>query len=153
MVQDGAVNSELHLNVPSEQELYYLSNHTGNQEETAGAFDNAIDSPQSLVIDSHIVLYNNTNIVYKLPRNTSLIEVLGPVGQHSAWLGDSRCYAQTEPPGKAVQLSTSKKVANDTDQIMFLLPVEPWLEHTLHVGGLGHWTSCPVSAIRAYPYN
>lgn len=106
----------------------------------------------------HPVLYNMTELVYKVPQNTSLVEVLGPVGGYPYWWGRSECYATFQPrpswlKDDVLPTSVSAKVTNVSEvQTMFLLPLAPDVEYTLYLGGVSHQTSCPISAIRSYPY-
>lgn len=106
--------------------------------------------------DGHTILYNMTELLYSVPHGTALVEVLGPVGDHPDWAGDSECYATLEPPPLWWQdgvfpTSVSRKTANASDQTMFLLPLSPHTQYKLYVGGLSPLTSCPISAIRTYP--
>lgn len=115
------------------------------------------------VIDNQIVLYGEAMLEYSVPPNTSLVEVLGPVGTHSAWVGDSACLATLDrrvnmEDGEgygydSYATSRSRKVANLTDQTMFLIPLDPAIHHTLWVRAERNTSSCSVSAIRTYPYH
>lgn len=109
------------------------------------------------VIDGHLVLAPNTELSYPIPHNTTLVEVLGPVGNSTAWLGRSECYASFNPKPEWWQesklpVSTSFKLVNSTDQTMFLLPIDPQIAFDLKIGSFGNSTTCPISAIRAYPF-
>lgn len=108
--------------------------------------------------NGHLVLENSTELIYTVPSNTTLIEVLGPVGDYSDWSGLSRCYAVLNPRPRWWQkpnfpLSVSQKFVNASDQTMFLLPIDPAIEYEVRVGSYGNETSCPVSAIRTYPFH
>lgn len=110
------------------------------------------------VIDDYLLLRNSSELVYQVAPNTTLIEVLGPVGAHPNWLGDSECYAHLNPrPSWWLRsnfpLSSSAKPVNATNQTVFLLPVDPEIAFELRVGGLGRETACPISAIRTYPFH
>lgn len=107
---------------------------------------------------SHLELLNNTELVYTVPSNTTLIEVLGPVGNYSAWEVRSQCYALLNPRPRwwqktNIPISRSFKDKNATDQTVFLLPIDPGIAHELRIGALGNPGLCPVSAIKTYPYH
>lgn len=112
----------------------------------------------SVIKNSHVLLFNSTELVYTLPKNTSLVEVLGPVGTYSNWVGQSQCYATLDPRppwwnGTNFPLSTAKKMINATDQTVFMLPLPPNIRYTLRVGSFGQENSCSISALRTYPFH
>lgn len=122
-------------------------------------FERPAFGPKYEVVDgNHLLLWNSTELVYKLPQNTTLVEVLGPVGEHPRWVGNANCYATLDPRppwwnGTNFPLSTSKKAVNMTDQTMFVLPLPPNIQYTLRVGALGQENTCPVSSLRTYPFH
>lgn len=114
--------------------------------------------PLYYVNDDHLVLRTNTEISYQIPFNTTLVEVLGPVGSHPTWLEHSECYAYLNPrPSWWLPLNypiaTSRKAVNATDQTVFLFPLDPSIAFELRVGVLGNATTCPISAFRNYPFH
>lgn len=95
-MQGRYLSSQLTTEVSSVlDELYNMTRVS--QANQLMVFRHPVDAPKNLEIDCHTVLCNSTELVYKLPRNTSLFEVLGPVGEHSAWVGESQCYATLDP--------------------------------------------------------
>lgn len=109
-------------------------------------------------IDGGLLLYRTTELVYGLPSNTTLVEVIGPVGNGTLWKGNSECYAVLNPRPSWWQYaniprSSSFKIVNATDQTVFLLPIDPSIKYELRVGALGNATTCPLSAIRTYPFH
>lgn len=109
------------------------------------------------VVDGHVLLSNTSELVYALPANTTLVEVLGPVGSHGRWRGNAECYATLTPRppwwrDTNFPRSSSVKGRNATDQTMFLLPTPPDVQYTLHVGAFGQHESCAVAAVRTYPF-
>lgn len=108
--------------------------------------------------DGRVLLMTSTEIIYSVPPNTTLVEVLGPSGNQRFWEGDSICYAFLNPRPKWWQspnypTSISRKGINATDQSMFILPIDPETEYELRVGSYGEGTTCPVSGIRTYPFH
>lgn len=159
LAQGSSLNPEVDATTCSA--IHELRNMTKSRFGPGGkpfVFERPAFGPKYSVLDNHVVLYNSSEIIYKVPRNTSLVQVLGPVGNHSAWIGNSECYAtfSPRPPWwmeSSFPLSTSRKLIEGTDQTMFFLPIPPNIEYTLRVGGLGQDTSCPVSGIRTYPHS
>lgn len=120
--------------------------------------DSPITGPAYNVLDGHVALRNTSEIAYTLPANTTLVEVLGPAGTHPEWMGTSECYAFLNPrpswwKESNFPLSTSQRQVNATDQTMFLLPIDPEIQYEVRVGALGNTTTCPVGAIRTYPFH
>lgn len=110
------------------------------------------------VVDEHLVLSPNTEVSYPVPHNTTLVEVIGPVGNNTAWLGGSECYAAFDPHPSWWQkskfpVSTSLKLINATEQTVFLLPIDPEIVFNLKIGAFGNSSTCPISAIRTYPFH
>lgn len=121
-------------------------------------FERPAFGPKYRVNEGHLLLLNSTELVYAVPPNTTMVEVLGPSGSNAAWLGDSQCYAFLNPRPSwwrtpNFPVSTSRKAINSTEQSMFILPIDPEIQYEVRVGGLGRETSCPVSAIRTYPFH
>lgn len=109
------------------------------------------------VADDRLLLRNNSELVYTVPQNTTLVEVLGPVGNADNYSEYGLCYAHLNPRpswwlSPSYPTSDSDCPVNVTDQTMFLLPVDPEIVYQLRVGALGNDTTCPVSAIRTYPF-
>lgn len=116
--------------------------------------------PKYSVLDDHIILANSTEMVYQVPRNTTLLEVLGPVGTNDAWVGRSLCYVYLDPkpsywaPPVAWSTSTKKKLHNYVaNQTMFLIPLPPDTQYSVRVGNMGQDTTCPVGGFRSYPFH
>lgn len=108
--------------------------------------------------DWGVLLWSNTELVYPVPQNTTLVEVIGPAGNYSLWRGMSECYAFLNPRPSWWQYgnfprSSSYKIVNATDQTVFLLPIDPSIKFELRIGPLGNATNCPLSAIRTYPFH
>lgn len=148
-VLDGKINPSITWRKSSVVEEMY---HSVEDQQNLEKYNASIN-----VVDGHLVLSPNTELGYTIPPNTTLVEVLGPVGNNSAWLGDSVCYASFDPrPNWWNQsnfpTSTSFKPMNATDQTMFLLPLDPEVAFNLKIGSFGNTTTCPISAIRSYPF-
>lgn len=110
------------------------------------------------VIDGALQLEFGTEFVYQLPHNTTLVEVLGPVGQNFFWGNYTECYALLNPrPSWWIHsnfpVSKARGIVNATDQTMFLLPIDPEVPFELRIGHLGDDRTCQVSAIRTYPFH
>lgn len=115
-------------------------------------------SPEYSVLDGYLLLANSTEMVYKVPPNTTLIEVLGPVGERPTWYGDGFCYAKLEPKPTwwidgNIPLSKARKTMDKDELGMFYFPIDPEVEFTLHVGALGQESNCPVNGVRTYPFH
>lgn len=109
-------------------------------------------------IDDAIILQNLTELSFKVPENTTLIRVLGPVGIYDKAYRGSQCYAAVDPPpawwrNDSFPLSASWKMVNETNRTMFLLPVDPEVRSTLKVGTLGLDSTCFISGISSYPFH
>lgn len=109
------------------------------------------------VADDRLLLKNNSELVYTVPPNTTLVEVLGPVGSYDNYTEYGYCYAHLVPRPSwwlsgNIPTSDSDCPVNATDQTMFLLPIDPANTYQLHVGALGTDETCPVSAIRTYSF-
>lgn len=110
------------------------------------------------VVDDSVVLKNSTELTYKIPANTTLIQVLGPVGKYNQSFDGSRCFAALDPHPPwwrnfSFPLSASYKLLNQTNRTMFLLPVDPAVDTTVIVGPVGNVSSCWVSGISSYPFH
>lgn len=134
----------------------------GNRTSGVPTFGDPSAGPKYSVVDDHVVLANSTELVYKLPRNTSVLEVLGPVGSNAAWLGRAMCYAVLDPRPPywsadiTIPWSTSVKYrmdGNRTNETMFFFPLPPDKEYTVRVGNLGQESRCPVGGFRSYPFH
>lgn len=104
----------------------------------------------------YLTLSNMSELVYKLPQFTTLVEVLGPTRVPTG--GQGACYATLNPRPTWIQgflpaINSTWKRQKLGDQTMFLLPMGPKVDYTLHVGGVSHSSSCAISAIRTYPYH
>lgn len=110
------------------------------------------------VHDGYLLISWDSEVIYKVPQNTTLVEVTGPVGTDGNWEARSVCYASLDPrpswwlPNN-FPFSNSRKAVNATNQTMFLLPLDPEVSYELHIGSPGSNNSCPVSAIRSYPFH
>lgn len=129
------------------------------QQKYNGSEYRRLPKPMYHVHGDHLLLPGNAEVAYNVPPNTTLIEVLGPVGNRtSIWWGDSECYAYLNPRpswwlSSNVPTSRSVKPLNATEQTMFLFPIDPAIAFELRVGALGNTTTCPVSAFRTYPFH
>lgn len=91
-------------------------------------------------------LIEGTAMLYKVPRNTTLVEVIGQ--------GGGMCYASLSPQpswwfnGTFPDCYRGNKTAS-----MFLLPVDPTIEYTLTVGDVLYGGYCRISGIRNYPFH
>lgn len=109
--------------------------------------------------DDHVVLYNGTGLKYPIPKNTTLVEVLGPSGHNPKWVGKSLCFASLDPQPEwwqspNVPNSISGKPTNAVDQPMFLLPIDPEIKYELWVSGPeDNDNSCPITGVRTYPFH
>lgn len=110
------------------------------------------------VYDDQLLISWSSEVTYKVPQNTTLVEVIGPVGTNANWSASSICYAFLDPrpswwlPNN-FPFSNSRKAVNATNQPIFLLPIDPEIWYELHIGSLGVNNTCPVSAIRTYPFH
>lgn len=132
-----------------------------NKMKTPGGYAFNLDvntaGPKFEVIDGHVAL-ENTELFYPVPSNTTLVEVLGPAGTNPGWRGAAECYAFLNPrPSWWLEgnfpISVAWQPLNATNQTMFLLPIDPEIQYEVRVGTLGNETTCPVSAIRSYPFH
>lgn len=128
---------------------------------------------QPTVVDGAMVLSSLTELSYTPPRNTSLIRVLGPVGDnpgrptgHEAQLvaqgfrGDfvQRCTAILEPAPawfNASELPNAEQGGprNITNSTLFLFPLDPTVQYTLKVLPRNNVSTCIVSGITTYPFH
>lgn len=107
------------------------------------------------VINNYALLQNSTEMAYRIPRNTSLVEVVGPTGAESGWLA---CYAMLEPKPSwwiegNIPVAQTNKPRNSADRSLFLLPIDPTVHHTIRVGSLGQGRQCAISGFRTYPFH
>lgn len=157
VVQDSAAHPELEFGTCSIMEGVGLMYDRSNL--TRPSFDLSDTALKHSVMDDHLLLAGNTEVSYKLPPHTSLVEVLGPVGTHSAWTGRGRCYATLNPSplwNGATPYSTSVRNLADynlSNQTMFLFPMSPNQNFTLRIGNLGPDTTCALNGIRTYPFH
>lgn len=105
-----------------------------------------------------VVLKNFTEMSYKLPTNTTLIRVYGPVGAGNTTWDGGMCYATIDPlpawwRNDSFPFAAGFKLTNSTNRTMFLLPVDPAVESTVKIGALGQDASCRISGISAYPFH
>lgn len=117
----------------------------------------ATNPPVHDVKGDYLLIGNATEAVYKVPQNTTLVEVFGPVGENSEWEGYGSCYASFDPKpswwnGLIPVSSAQKLLVNMKNQTVFLLPIDPAQEFTLRVGAPAN-ESCPISGIRTYPFH
>lgn len=121
-------------------------------------FPNSTVEPKASVVDDYILLSNSTEIVYSVPENTSLLHVLGPVGEHSNWEALAHCYSALQPrPSWWIKggfpVSQQAKPENKTGESLFWLPIDPTVKYTLRVGALGNENTCAVSDIQTFPFH
>lgn len=105
-----------------------------------------------------LVLLNFTEMAYKVPPNTTLIRVYGPVGVDNTTYDGGLCYAAVEPrpawwSNDSFPLAAGYKLTNSTNRTMFLLPVDPAVESMVKIGALGWDASCRISGISSYPFH
>lgn len=105
-----------------------------------------------------VYLRNLTELSYQLPSNTTLVEVLGPVGRNNMTSYGSQCYAALDPRpiwwrNGSFPLAAGEKAVNATNRTMFLLPVDPAVRSTLKGGTLGWDASCFISGVKTYPFH
>lgn len=136
------------------EELRYMNEQ---RQEPVPTFGIPTTGPEYFVTEGHVVLANHTELVYQVPKNTTLVEVLGPSGTNARWLGNSMCYAYLNPRPSWWKygnppVSVSRKALDATNQTMFLLPIDPEVGYEVRIGGLGS-TNCPLSGIRTYPFH
>lgn len=117
-------------------------------------------APGHDIIDEYLNLRNSSEVFYTVPKNTTLVEVLGPAGKNIKWQQDfgECCYAFLNPRPSWMQkahfpLSRADGDFNTTDQPMFFLPVDPEIQYEVRVGSYGNATTCPVSGFRTYPFH
>lgn len=144
-----------HENRTSRAEL--LEKFDRINEPSPGQDDSKVESRMD-VIDDSLVLFNSTELSYRVPANTTLIQVLGPVGTYNKTSEPNRCYAAVDPHApwwgnKSFPRSWSYKLRNDTNRTMFLLPVDPAVDTTVKIGALGDRASCRVSGFKSYPFH
>ncbi|EKD01034.1 hypothetical protein A1Q2_04655 [Trichosporon asahii var. asahii CBS 8904] len=110
------------------------------------------------VIHDTLVLRNMSELSYTLPTNTTLVEVLGPVGRSNLTFDGSHCYATLDPRPSwwrngSFPFAVGERAVNGTNRTMFLLPVDPAIKSTLQIGGVGMDTTCLVSGMKTYPFH
>lgn len=131
------------------------------KQQTPLTFAGPEQQPQHSVVEGHLLLSINAEASYKLPSNTSVVEVLGPVGANEAWTGRGQCYVTLDPKPwwwthNGIPYSTARKQFlryNLSNQTMFLLPLSPTAQYTLRIGNLGENTTCAFNGIRSYPFH
>lgn len=112
--------------------------------------------PEYTLERGYLTLVNQTEMVYDVPQNTTLVEVLGEVGPDGG--SSSECHAVLVPKpswwidGNAPRCGPGKEF-NRTRQTMFLLPVDPAVKYTLHVGSLRGLGVCPINGVRNYHFH
>lgn len=156
-IQDGAVSPYVNLDGmlgKVANELLIMYNITGDTPPSLSS----LYHPKGDIANDQLLLRNNSALVYSVPRNTTLIEVLGAVGDNKMYGQFGDCYAYLDPrpswwlTGNFPTVSCDSMV-NATNQTLFFLPIDPEISFELRVGALGSTTTCPVSAIRTYPFH
>lgn len=102
-------------------------------------------------------LQNVTELSYVVPANTTLLRVLGPVAD--AFAHESDCYASLSPDpswwrrGNFPIASQYRRKLKPglVNRTMFILPVDPAVQHTLQVGSPRPFVACRISGIQSYP--
>lgn len=109
--------------------------------------------PDTLRLDGY------AEAVYDVPRDTSLLKVLGPVGQ-----GPFSCYFSVRPdPGWYGELPKFwADQAEVTNQTLFVFPLDPDIKHELAMGSVesrssatvdgGGYDNCQFNGVTAYSY-
>lgn len=101
--------------------------------------------------NSSVVLQNYTELTYKVPTNSSLINVTGPV-----YDANVLCYFVLDPEpwwwnGGVLPSAEPAKPEYRPNQTLILLPVDPAVEYQLIIGASGK--PCAISGITTYSYN
>lgn len=95
-------------------------------------------------------LSNETELHYKVPKNTSVVHIFGPVTQN-------RCYAAFRPPpawwnsSSPARMSTHREEVSDNED-MFWLPVDPEVEYELVIGSWRKDYQCYVGGVTSYSF-
>lgn len=96
-----------------------------------------------------LALRDWTEVTYKLPLNTSMVNVTGPVFNETAL-----CYARLEPEpwwwSRHMPVAYPQKPGERADQTLFVLPTDPTEEYQLVIGSRGDL--CTVSGVTTYAY-
>lgn len=103
------------------------------------------------ITNNSVVLQNYTELTYKVPSNTSLLNITGPVYDQ-----DLSCYAYLVPEpwwwnDHVMPAANPYKPGYRPDQTLLLMPLDPEQEYELVVGGGGK--PCAVSGVTTYSYN
>lgn len=98
-----------------------------------------------------IVLQNHTEITFKVPPNTSLLNITGPV-----YPEDTNCYFLLDPEpwwwnGGVIPAADQNKPAYRPNQTLIMIPTDPAVEYQLIMGAGGK--PCAITAVTAYSYN
>lgn len=150
--QGGVINPFMTIGFCSvSDELNHLQTNSSKYE-----FDIPRFAPQYTVLNELVELRNSSELAYALPPNTTLVEVLGPCRPGSEY--GNQCYATLNPrPAWWTEgnfpTSSSHKLVNQTNQTLFLLPIDPEIKFELRVGALGIHQICPIGGIRTYPFH
>lgn len=104
------------------------------------------------ITNSSVVLYNYTEITYRIPANTSLVNVTGPVFPE-----DTNCYFLLDPEpwwwnDDVMPAADQDKPEYRAEQTLILLPTDPTAEYHL-VMGAGNEKRCALSGVTVYSYN
>lgn len=155
IIQNSTVTSDLSFeNCSIPEELQVMSEVIAGQ--TLVENYRPHGPPTHNILDGYLLIGKTTEAVYKVPQNTTLVEVLGPVGDHPDWEGFSTCYATFDPKPSwwngLIPSTMSYKYINVNNQTLFLLPIDPTIDFTLRIGAAGNDT-CPISGIRTYPFH
>lgn len=149
-VDGEAVNSAFSVR-QFESDQYILEAH----DQTA---DELTPTPPSQheIINGSVLLGGLTEITYSVPRNTSLINVTGPVYDDNS-PHRSYCYAILDPEPwwwspDCLPKSDALKPGYRADQTLLMLPTDPTVEYQLVIGAMGRTRTCAVSGITTYAY-
>lgn len=156
VVQGSNTTSDLSFEPCSISEELLLIGEIANGQIVPNDTFAATGPPAHRIIDNYLLIGNATEAVYKVPQNTTLIEVFGPVGDDNEWQGRSTCYATFDPKPSwwngLVPTSLSVKNFRRSNRTMFILPIDPTIDFTLRIGAPQNVT-CPISGIRTYPFH
>lgn len=114
-----------------------------------------------LFTDDYVVLSYRQELSYRVPANTTVVRVYGPVGTMDHSKHGNRCYAGLDPQppwwrNGSFPISASWKVLNATNRTLFILPVDPEVPTTVKIGSFSGGsvdTSCFLSGISSYPFH
>lgn len=146
-VNNSDLSADFYI-VPSSDIERELNVWTGGLNEGDEGLD-PMGNPTYEVSDDYVELIDSAMLSYKVPPNTTLVEVLSHVNTTGI------CFANLTPRPSwwfNGTFPSSDGQSHGTNETMHLLPVDPTVEYTIGVGPV-HWHSrCRINGIRSYPF-